>query len=193
MITELRESASIAIANSSINIWMNTPFDFLRMLSIDERGRWGEDFFQRLVKKYTKLFVEWYGDKNVSMSDGVYDVKVHTYRVEVKTATKATKSNSWQHDMIHNDLNWDKLTFIDVCPHGVYFTVINYFDMVFGKEHPLFKKKSTPCKGGWKFDSSLPFLKRGIESGLTFYYNVDRIDNDGFSSFLNHHFNGSIV
>ena len=42
---------------SKVNIWIGSPFEFLRKLSLDERGKWGEDFIQALVKAITTLEV----------------------------------------------------------------------------------------------------------------------------------------
>ena len=61
-IIELTSQRSIA---KSENIWKNSPFGFLVPLTSDERGHWGEDYFQELLKKHTKFVVEWNGDKNI--------------------------------------------------------------------------------------------------------------------------------
>ena len=185
-IIELTSQRSIA---KSENIWKNSPFGFLVPLTSDERGHWGEDYFQELLKKHTKFVVEWNGDKNIKPLDGTYDMKSNSLRTELKTAMKGTKINTWQHDVIKEAEKWDRLVFVDLVVSGIYITVINNTDMVYGdKRHLIFKKKSTPCKGGYKFDMSNATLRRGIAAGLTYYHDLENINDVTLSTFLNKHF-----
>ena len=185
-VIELAKKRAIA---KSINIWKNSPFGFLIPLTSDERGHWGEDYFQELSKTHTEFDVRWDGDFNTTPEDGTYDMKVNLYRTELKTAMKGTKSSTWQHDVIKEAEEFDKLVFVDLVVSGIYITVINNTDMVYGdKRHLIFKKKSTPCKGGYKFDMSNATLRRGIAAGLTYYHDLENINDVTLSTFLNKHF-----
>ena len=84
-IIELTSQRSI---DKSENIWKNSPFGFLVPLTSDERGHWGEDYFQELSKTHTEFDVRWDGDFNTTPVDGTYDMKVNLYRTELKTAMK---------------------------------------------------------------------------------------------------------
>ena len=73
----LIESRTVSI-NRSEDIWKNSEFHFLLPLSSDERGRWGEYYFHRMLQEYTNLLVEWDGDSNTEPEDGIYDMKANS-------------------------------------------------------------------------------------------------------------------
>ena len=60
--------------------------------------------------------------------------------------------------------------------------------MVYGEKHPIFEKKSTACKGGWKFDMSNPSLGKGIAAGLTYYHDFENPNDVELSKFFVSHF-----
>ena len=183
----IEQTSQRAIAKSE-NIWKGSKFAFMIPLTSDERGHFGEDFFQRLLKKLTKFVIKWEGAKNIKPLDGIYDMKVNSLRTELKTAMKGTKSDTWQHDVIKEASKWDKLVFVDLVLAGIYITIINNTDMVYGEKHPIFEKKSTACKGGWKFDMSNPSLGKGIAAGLTYYHDFENPNDVELSKFLVSHF-----
>ena len=184
----LVESRKISV-NRSDDIWKNSEFHFLVPLSSDERGRWGEYFFHRLLQEYTNYSVDWDGDSNTEPEDGIYDMKANYLRTEMKTAMKGTKSDTWQHDVIKEVDDYDRLVFLDLKPdNNIYITVIKNTEMVYGTKHPIFEKKSTPCKGGWKFDMSNATLRKGVDAGLTYIYEWETPNDTELSTFLNRHF-----
>ncbi len=187
----LIESLEDAV-NRSEDIWKGSVFHKLLPLSSDERGRWGEDYFHRLMTEHTPYKVEWDGDSNTEPEDGIYDMKIthiNSLRTELKTAMKGTKNNSWQHDVIKEEEFFDRLVFLDLRPEEIIqITVIKNTEMVYGTRHPIFEKKSSPCKGGWKFDMSNATLRRGINAGLTYIHDLKNPNNTELSTFLSRHF-----
>ena len=185
------ENSKEAVINKSFNIWQNSEFNFLTTLSTDEKGYWGEDTFQRLVRKHTTYDVIWNGDNNTNSPDGIYDMKINSKRTEQKTAMKGTKTNTWQHDQIKEDSNFDKLIFFDINPDNtVFITIIHDWKIkIYEKKHPIFKKKASPCKGGWKFDMSKATIKIGINAGWTYHFDANEgAENVNFDKFLIRHF-----
>jgi len=176
------------------DLWENSEFKYLRNMSSDQRGSWGENLIYRLIKLYTKYNVKWDADRNTSNSDGIYDLVVNKHKAEVKTATSGYSSkknkltNTYQHENIYEDNVWDKLILLDVNPDGFYITIINHKDMVFGENiHPIFGKKSTKHLSGWKFDTSKVVLERGIQNNLTIYIDMsipNLIDENKICKFL---------
>lgn len=158
-----------AILTKSENVWTNSIFDFLVPLSSDERGEWGEDYFQQMMKRLTKYRVLWDNNTNIKYDDGIYDLLVNKKRTEIKTAMRGTRTNNFQHEHIVEAEYYDILVLQDLTPDDqVYFTVIKNTEMVYGTIHPIFKTKSTACKGGWKYDMRPSTLKRGLDAGLTY-------------------------
>ena len=183
----LNESRQVSI-NRSENIWKGSEFEFLLPLSSDQRGRWGEYHFHRILQEYTDYSVVWTGDFNREPEDGVYDIKANSLRTEMKTAMKGTKYDSWQHDSIKEVDDYDKLVLLDLVYSGLYITIIKNTEMVYGTRHPIFEKKSTACKGGWKFDMSNATLRKGIVAGLTYFHDLENPNVVEFSKFLVRHF-----
>ena len=183
----LNESRKVSLLNRK-NIWKGSEFEFLLPLSSDERGRWGEYHFHRILQEYTDYSVVWDGDKNIKPEDGTYDMKANSLRTEMKTAMKGTKTNSWQHDVIKEVEVYDKLVLFDLVYSGFYITIIKNTEMVYGTRHSIFEKKSTPCKGGWKFDMSNTTLRKGIAEGLKYFHDSENPKDIEFSKFLVRHF-----
>jgi len=181
-------------------LWKGSEFEYLinTGLSSDNRGRWGENFINKLINTFTDLNSVWLFDENTSHDDGsIFDILINKYRTEIKTATSGMdyKKNklkyTFQHENIYEEHIWDKLLLLDIEPDGFYITVLNHSEMVFGDDrHPILKKKATKHLSAWKFDTSLPVLKRGIENGLTIYLSMVEIEKSTkkLSDFLNKHF-----
>jgi len=171
-------------------IWKGSPFEFLRKLSLDERGKWGEDFIQALVKAITTLKVIWEGDKNTGRKDGaVFDMFINFLKIEVKTATQSTDGYTYQHENVHKEgkdwegkdgTKWDKVLFLDITPTGFYITIIDRDDFYFEERHPILEKRATLRKThskAYKFDTSRASLVKGMKYGLTIYTDYNNMDN----------------
>lgn len=192
MINLIEETKKALYIKRKTNIWTNSVFEFLTDgFTSDERGFWGENFFQNVIKNYTKFNVLWDKDNNTAPSDGVYDMTINKYRTEIKTAMKGTSDDNWQHDSIKEKEDWDKLVFVDLHPNGnIFFTCINSCDMVYGNDkHNIFGRKSSKCKDGHKFDFSNASHQKGISYELTIKCNVNNKDDTiKLSKFLDKHF-----
>ena len=189
---------------SKVNIWIGSPLEFLRKLSLDERGKWGEDFIQALVKAITTLKVIWEGDKNTGREDGaVFDMFINLLKTEVKTATQSTTGYTYQHENIYKEgkdwegkdgTKWDKVLFLDITPTGFYITIIDRDDFYFEEPHPILEKRATlrtTHSKAYKFDTSRAVLNRGIEAGYTIYVDMKNMGNGTFKElgeFFEKHF-----
>jgi len=174
------------------NLWVDSPFEKITLLSNDERGKWGEETVFDFIQKLTDFDVEWTGDYNTSQKDGVYDIIIHhngkKIRIEVKTATRGnTKTANWQHENIYASGKWDKLILFDIDFFDFYITIIDYNEMHFNSRHPIFNRKPTLRNNQddkYKFDFGNSQQKKGIRSGLTFHYDLTNPDEKLFADFL---------
>lgn len=175
------------------NIWINSPFEFLQKVSADERGKWGEELFSEFLKKFTNYDVIWEGDRNTNNFDkSIYDILINNFKTEVKTATKGSKKDIWQHENIYKEPKWDKLVFIDVDLFGIYFTIHSYEEMPFDKEkHKLLNKKSTKHLSAWKFDLTKKHMEILEKNKMTFYYDLNEPNDSKLSEFLQNKFNSN--
>lgn len=183
------------------NIWRNSFFEVLLPYTPDGRGREGEGMLVILLRALTSFKVAWDQDKNIAHKNGIYDMFVNEFRVEVKTATvgynhkKKKVTHTYQHENIYEDSLWDKLVFLDIEPNGYYLSIINHNDMPFHeKRHAIFKTKATKHMAAWKFDTRKNTLNRGIAGGITIYIPIDaqgKISTENeqvLATFLNTHF-----
>lgn len=195
---ELLASIDDAFNKRSATYWEGSVFEPLMILTNDERGRWGEDTLHRWLT-IAGISNTWDGDSNINPSDGIYDIKVDGYRVEVKptyrTEIKTSTLNSgdgWQHDGIYSRPLWDKLVFFDVDYDHIYLTVMSYEDFAYclvpealrhkelGKGAHLYKNQTER----YKFDFSATTLKNAIKHGHTEVIPVNEIDPEAITSFL---------
>ena len=188
----LFEESKKDTTDKSIDIWSNSKFSFLKPLSTDEKGRWGENYFKRLVENYTSHTIIWDEDKNTNQPDGSYDMKINDLRVEVKTAMKSTKNESWQHDQIKKD-EFDKIVFFDLNPNDtINIIILHNSDIPYTKDHINFNfmnRKATACKGSWKYDINKKALRTYTELGQTFCYDLNNtINNKNINEFLTRQF-----
>jgi hypothetical protein len=174
------------------NLWVDSPFEKITLLSNDERGKWGEETIFNCIQNLTNFKVEWTGDSNTNQKDGVYDIIIRhndkKIRIEVKTATRGnTKTANWQHENIYASNKWDKLILFDINFFSFYITIIDYNEMTFNSRHHIFNRKPTLRNNQddkYKFDFGNIQQKNGIISGLTFHYDLTNPDKTKFSEFL---------
>lgn len=160
--------------------WKGSYWEFLTLMSLDERGKWGEKFVYKSLLA-SQLDAYWDADNNTDMDDGIYDVWAMVgsskKRIEVKTAMRGTTSASWQHENIYASEDvWDKLIFVDLDYNKLYVTILDYKEMVWDKKHPIIGKKPTLRQdntNAYKVDTSGASLKRQIIGGLTFPHTIN--------------------
>ena len=180
--------------------WSGSIFESVTHFSQDYKGKFGEELLFNIIKDYTDIPVEWDEDENTNNNDGVYDLFWYLHngkkrRVEVKTSGRTFskgKPKGWQHDNVYFlDNEWDKLVCIDYDPNDVvFFTIVDYSQVVkddtidlslFGKKGHVRKNE----EGKAKVDFSMKCIKKGIDAGVTFKYDLNNPDDEGLSKFLN--------
>lgn len=173
----LENSKNDAINNSKY-YWHDSYFEYLVPLSLDERGKNGEDIVYRILKE-CGFDAYWDVDKNTNVEDGIYDVYIllsgKKIRIEVKTAMRGTHTESWQHENIYASNVWDKLVFVDIDHDKLYITVLDHSEIIWNKKHPILGKKPTlrkDNKNAYKIDMSKTSIRKGVDSGLTFCYTI---------------------
>ena len=135
------------------NPWDNSPFKTLLTLSIDGRGKVGEEIISQAFHAIPCNIQEDITDVN---NGNKYDMKVNNYTIEVKTAYRDTR-NSWQHENIYRNANVDYIIFIDFDYQNVIISCVSTSIIPFDKKDKIFGKKATLRKAkddGYKFDFS---------------------------------------
>ena len=176
------------------DFWDGSEFEPLLKLGSDERGEIGEQIINDLVKDLTEYVVVWEGNKNTGRKDGsIWDILINSFRTEVKTAMRGSKTFTWQHEKIVEDKCWDKLIFVDIDYSGIWFTVQNYGQIPYGNNtHEITGTKSTYHLGAWKFDLSPTKIKKLEKMGNSLYYDIKNPNNNELKYFLEYHFKLSV-
>ncbi len=187
---QITQLISEYISKSKKNFWHGSPFEPLLRLGLDERGEWGEKLIETIISCYTTMSVVWKGNKTTSREDGsIWDILISLKRTEIKTAMRGSDKDTWQHEKIVEEPCWEKIIFLDLDYNGIWFTVQNHDDIPFGNsKHKLLGVKSTPCKGGWKFDLSGSRISKLEKKGYSFYYDMNNGNNDKLKEFFEFHF-----
>jgi hypothetical protein len=185
--------------NERKNYWKNSKFEPLIHQTSDARGVWGEEFVEKILKS-SNINCNWNKDKNINHENGIWDILVtnqlNDERIEVKTAFKNTKDDTWQHDNIYKEDYWDKIIFVDVDYDKIYLTVQNKDDIPFDDDgHKILKgrgknggKKSTRHLSAWKFDLTKNQIQILEKHGLSYVLNINNPDYLSLSNFLNSFF-----
>ena len=184
----------------SASYWSGSIFESVTHFSTDYKGKFGEELLYNLIKNNTDIPVEWDEDQNTNNNDGVYDLFWHLHngkkrRVEVKTSGRTVangKPIGWQHENVYfSDNKWDKLVFIDYDANDVvFFTIVDYNQVVKDDtlDLSLFGKKGHQRKneeGKAKVDFSMKSIQNGIDSNVTFKYDINNPNNEELTNFLN--------
>lgn len=112
------------------DVWLPgiSKFYKVKELSIDERGRNGQEFLQNVFK------LMGYRTQGDNEKTGEWDIKINNWRVEVKTAC-LDRSGKFQHESLHKTNNYDFVFFLDIAPDNIYFAVTKYKDIPFDIIH----------------------------------------------------------
>ena len=147
------------------NPWDNSPFKTLLTLSIDGRGKVGEEMVSQAFHAVLCDIQEDITDVN----DGSkYDIKVNNHTIEIKTAYRDIR-NSWQHENIYKNANVDYIIFIDFDYQDVIISCVPTNIITFEEKDKIFGKKATLRKAkddGYKFDFSRRTHKNLINNNL---------------------------
>lgn len=131
------------------NPWIpSSKFIAVHSLSIDERGRNAQEFFQKIFR------LEGYRTQGDNEKTGDWDIKINNWRVEVKSATMG-RTGTFQHDGIHKTNNYDFIFFLDIAPDQIYFSCCKYddipWDLLHERGNETNKTKRT-TGAGFKWD-----------------------------------------
>ena len=156
------------------NKWIKQPLEKLNRLKNDFSGKAGEKWAEAMCKRFN---IPHLYDEDMIDDEASYDITIKGNRVEVKTARQGRglmkadgtrAEGNWQHESLR-EFGCEKYMFIDTKPDGFYVTIIDgNFD--YSKKHPIMGV--TPhCRKGtsdvYKFDFSVPAIKRGLKAGVT--------------------------
>jgi len=98
--------------------WDTGAFAELLKLSIDQRGRVGEELIATALRKGGVQDVTRGGGKNRRKKQ--WDIRTADMTIEVKTATLGRNTATFQHERIERNRQWDALALLDIAPNAVY-------------------------------------------------------------------------
>ena len=108
------------------NLWSsNDKFSDIKKLSIDQRGRVGEHFFELVFRELNIL------NKYVNNAHGDWDIEADGLKIEIKTATLDI-NRKFQHEGIKENKTWDVVAFLDIAPNEIYVSFIHKNNFTFG-------------------------------------------------------------
>lgn len=118
-------SKLIALANEAdkSTVWTNSLFEGLRRLQIDRRGAVGEEFIVYLLERIGKTPKR---SPSLDREKKQWDIEVSRDKVklEIKTATLTVKANTFQHESIEKDRQWNGLILLDIAPNDIYISCL---------------------------------------------------------------------
>lgn len=100
--------------------WDGGLFSRIIALQADQRGELGEKFLEHFLKKAGVKGVTRAG--KIDRTNKHWDIRTEDMDIEVKTATLGRNVNTFQHENIEKDRQYDAIVFIDVAPNDVYIT-----------------------------------------------------------------------
>lgn len=145
--------------HTDIDPWENSPYKNLLKLTIDSRGKVGEEIVSAAIKasQHDEIIInEDISDVNYKGEQVHYDMKVNDLMIEIKTAYR-DRSNNWQHENIYRDMA-DMTIFVDFDYDGIYFSIIPEDLLPLGKDSEIFGRKHGTLRqnrdDGYKLDFS---------------------------------------
>lgn len=180
MVIELINQAKELNKSDIIDPWETSPFKDLLKLTIDTRGKIGEQIIsQSLHADSNNIFNEDISDINKHENDKHYDLKVNDLSIEVKTAYRDS-NDSWQHENIYQTNGSDIIVFVDFDYTQFYITIVSTNDIpfkdirdntiMFGRKHTTLRKGK---EDGHKFDFSQHTIDTLITAGACQTFSSD--------------------
>lgn len=126
----------------------------IKLLSIDERGRNGQEFLQAIFK------LAGFKTAGDNEKTGEWDIKIQNWRIEVKSACRG-RSGTFQHESLKNTNNYDFVFFLDVDLDKIYFGCCTYNEIPWDHLHYR-AKANRPTGAGYKWDFN-PDSKKSIK------------------------------
>ena len=171
--------------------WNDSPYKELLKLTIDQRGKIGEQIISEAIKQANNSHLcieEDVSDVNAK-GDGVhYDIRVNGQLIEIKTAYRGT-SNSWQHENLYKTAATMSL-FLDFDYHGIYVSIFPEDILPLGKDSKVFGRKHGTLRqnkdDGYKLDFSLTTFKNFANYGNAYsvYFDADEASLEDIGIFV---------
>lgn len=131
-------------AHKSDDIWADSPFKRMKELTIDHRGKVGEQLVENALKSIDILplvITETITDVNNKGDNVHYDLKLNNALIEIKTALKGSKNDSWQHENVYPSPICDISIFLDFDIQNLYISIVPNNLLPLGKDSILFGRK----------------------------------------------------
>ncbi len=128
----------------------------IKVLNNDDTGEVGELLLYKIFKK-CGYKVDY--EKAITSDNKHWDIVIDDIKIEVKTATIGSSSNTFQHEKFFQNRNYDALMFLDFTPNDLYVVIARKQDINWNK---LTKRMVNGVfTSEFKFDLSLLTLKKG--------------------------------
>jgi len=101
--------------------WDRGVFGDILKLSIDQRGRVGEELIAKALRAAGVQGVELARGKK-DRTNKHWDIHTAGMDIEVKTATLGRNTNTFQHESIERDRRYHALALLDIAPNDIYLT-----------------------------------------------------------------------
>jgi hypothetical protein len=128
------------------NIWENSEFKEINGLEIDDIGKIGEDFLQKLCSQ-SNIPANINGIKNKQVGGGYGDGTINGKTIEIKTARQGSgKSANFQHELGEKPWKANFMCFIDISPESIYISVFpNFTENHYKKSGKSTRKNPVKC------------------------------------------------
>jgi hypothetical protein len=171
--------------------WENSPYQELLKLTLDQRGKVGENIVSEAIKQANNNLI--YIEEDISdvnaKGDGVhYDMRVNGQLIEIKTAYRGS-NNCWQHENLYKTAATMSL-FLDFDYNGIYISLFPEELLPLGKDSEVFGRKHGTLRqnkdDGYKLDFSLTTLKNFTKYGDTYsiYFEADEANLKDIGIFI---------
>lgn len=171
--------------------WSDSPYKELLQLTIDQRGKIGEEIISKAIKdaNNSKIIIEEdVSDVNAKPNEMHYDMKVNDQFIEIKTAYKG-RNNTWQHENLYKTAATMTI-FIDFDYYGLYVSIFPESDLPLGKDSPIFGRKHGTLRqnrdDGYKLDFSLTTFRNFANYGnrYSIYFDADEASLEDIGKFI---------
>lgn len=162
--------------------WNKKYFSILNLLKPDFSGKVGELFLVQVLRE-CGLDVSYEQDK--IDSDAVYDLKIGTKNIEVKTARKG-KHGAFQHENLRKNCDTDAYAFLDIYPQGeIILTILSKQEIAWHSRSELTGRKPHLRKGAedqFKYDFGSRTHKKLLKKQVAI--DLSRSTSDDLLSYL---------
>ena len=112
--------------------WIDSSYENVQLLSIDERGQLGEEISVEILKKF-KCKIDYASSATEAIKG--WDFISNGLKIETKLATVTIGSGLFQHENLHPQRDFNGVLFIDVAPNEIYLTAVCKKDIIWKNLH----------------------------------------------------------